>query len=207
MKAAATKSKEDRTKKVAQSDLPDVIKQLGYRAEKLKSGWVAYEVLGDRRFGPCRTQALLHDAIVAGNITVAGAADAVTEDTDFEVLSHDAAAAESEIDEEFTDLEEDVNKQKFLKGMAPKIPPVIQPIIDQVFEIERILKPDFASARDALIAGQENLSKLAHGNIKYFSEPDDKGKRVYRAGGVKVTITFEKEKISTEIDEDDTEKK
>lgn len=207
MKTAATKSKDERGKKVAQSEIPDVIKKLGYRAEKLKSGWVAYEILGDRRFGPCKTQALLHDAIIAENITVDGSDDAVLEDTDFEVLPNDADAPETEIDEEFTDLEEDVNKQKFLTGMAPKIPPVIQPIIDQVYEIERTLKPDFASARDALIAGQENLAKLAHQNIKYFSEPDDKGKRIYRAGGVKVTITFEKEKISTEIDEGDGETK
>jgi hypothetical protein len=47
MKTAGTAKRAPEKDKVAQSELPDVIKKLGYRAEKLKSGWVAYEILGD----------------------------------------------------------------------------------------------------------------------------------------------------------------
>lgn len=105
--------------------------------------------------------------------------------------------SESELEE----LAEGKGGKTYLPGAEPV---VVKALVEQVIEIEEVLKPEFASARDALMNGQTNLSKLAHENIQHFTPPDQDGKRVYEGGGVRVEITFEKEKIKGKvIDEDE----
>ncbi len=101
---------------------------------------------------------------------------------------------------ELGEMVADKKGNTFLPGTAPV---VIKAIVDQVIEIENNLKPKFVSAANALIGAKENLARLAHENIQHFSPADKDGKRVYRAGGVIVEITFEKEKISAKVEKDE----
>jgi hypothetical protein len=123
--------------------------------------------------------------------------------------SDSAASGESSIDgekklagAETALVEEDQNGNRFLPGSEIPVPKEIKPLIEKAKEIEKVLKPAFAKSRDALVTAQDKLSEIAHKNIEHFSEPDDKGTRTYKCGGVTVRITFEKEKITTKLDED-----
>jgi hypothetical protein len=110
---------------------------------------------------------------------------------------------ESEVIEAETELlDEDAEGNRYLPGQEVEVPVEIKPLIDKVREIEKVLKPNFAKSRDALVAAKDKVSELAHANIQYFSEPDEKGTRVYKSNGVMVSITFEKEKILTKLDEE-----
>lgn len=100
-------------------------------------------------------------------------------------------------------MDEDIDGQKILPGQETPVPVEIKPLIAKVKEIEKVLKPNFAKARDALTSAQDKLSELAHKNIEHFTEADDKGTRVYKFGGATVKITFEKEKILTKLDEEE----
>ncbi len=103
-------------------------------------------------------------------------------------------------DSSLGEMAADKKGNTFLPGTAPV---VVQAIVDQVIEIENNLKPEFGLVRDALVAAKENLARLAHENIQHFSPADEDGKRVYRAGGVIVEITFEKEKINAKVEKDE----
>lgn len=121
------------------------------------------------------------------------------------VLGPDSGENSNEgADSETAEMETDIKGNTFLPGTAPK---VIKPLVEQVYLIERTLKPDFAAARDALVAGQDELSRLAHENIQHFSPPNEKGERKYevpyKGGTVTVAITFQKEKIVTKIEDEE----
>lgn len=100
-------------------------------------------------------------------------------------------------------IDEDKDGNRFLPGNEIIVPKEIKPLIESVRKIEKILKPNFAKARDALTAEQDRVSELAHKNIEHFSEADEKGTRTYKYGGCIVKITFEKEKILTKLDEEE----
>jgi hypothetical protein len=88
---------------------------------------------------------------------------------------------ESEVIEAETELlDEDAEGNRYLPGQEVEVPVEIKPLIDKVREIEKVLKPNFAKSRDALVAAKDKVSELAHANIQYFSEPDEKGTRVYK---------------------------
>lgn len=106
----------------------------------------------------------------------------------------------SEVNSEMSEATEGKDGSGYLPGTAPI---VIKKLVNKAKQIETTLKPNFASARDALVAGKEELKMLAHENIDHFSEPDEDGTRTYHAGGVTIEITFEKEKIVTKLDDDD----
>jgi hypothetical protein len=112
-----------------------------------------------------------------------------------------ASGAESKTAETAV-IDEDKDGNRFLPGSEIPVPVAIKPLIQKAKEIETVLKPAFASARDALITAQDKLSEIAHKNIEHFSEPDEKGSRTYKCGGVIVKITFEKEKITTKLEDD-----
>lgn len=95
--------------------------------------------------------------------------------------------------------QEDSKGNTFLPSLEPV---VIKELVDAVFEVEQHLKPVFASARDDLKVINQRIMELSHRHIDLFSEPDEKGQRVYVAGGVVVKITFEKEKIVTKLEDD-----
>jgi hypothetical protein len=105
----------------------------------------------------------------------------------------------SGVDTELEEMESDSKGNTFLPGTAPV---VVKELIDCAKEIELVLKPDFGRARDALVAANDTLADLAHKHIDLFSEADASGTRVYKVGGVIISITFEKEKIKTKLVED-----
>lgn len=116
----------------------------------------------------------------------------VLEVSDSEVIESNS------VESELVEMEVDKDGNTFLPGTAPI---VIKELVDAVIELETNLKPAFASARDALIAKKNEISEISRANIGLFSEPDEKGVRVYKAGGIEVKITFEKEKILTKLEE------
>lgn len=117
------------------------------------------------------------------------------------VESVESESASSEVVTEF-EAETDAEGNTFLPGTAPI---VVKALVDQVKRIEIYTKPAFAVARDALVADTKELSRLAHENIQHFSKADEKGKRVYEVGDIRIEITFEKEKIKTKITKEDDE--
>jgi hypothetical protein len=103
----------------------------------------------------------------------------------------------SEVVSGMAEMESDKDGNTFLPGTAPI---VIAELVESAKRIELELKPEFSSARDALVEEQDNLKDLAHKHISHFSEADDTGKRTYKAGGVEISLTFEKEKILTKLE-------
>lgn len=113
-----------------------------------------------------------------------------------------SARGKGEVTSSFGEMETDKQGNTFLPGTAPV---VVKAIVDQVLKIEQDLKPAFGKARDALTAGKDELSRLAHENIQHFSPADENGKRSYKVtignDEISVEITFEKETITTKVKE------
>lgn len=101
-------------------------------------------------------------------------------------------------DEGIETINSDAKGNGYLPGTEPV---VVKPLIEKVKELETILKPNFAAARDALVKGKTELADLVHNNMQHFTKQPN-GEMVYSAAGATITVKMEKEVIKTDLDDE-----
>lgn len=177
----------------------DELKQLGFRLENLKSGFCAYEIHGERVFGPADSiQALLtHVKMNIGNkIELPKDGDSATA-----TASGDAPSETGDVDTEETELSADSNGNAFLPGTAPK---VNKQLSAAILKYHRI-KMDRVQLTAQETAAREEMTTIAHmHDALYVPDPKKPGTKIYRVDNViSRKKVVEEEKYTTEEVEDE----
>jgi len=160
----------------------DELKQLGWRTEKLGSGWSAYEINGDRRIGPARSLAALHTAVLleTGN------------KFELPAVVNDVDAAAGDVE-----LEENSKGERYLPGTAPIVNQELAAAIGKYHAI----KTDRVGLTNKEKEAKDELIALCHIHEKLFvPDPDNDDAKIYRAGDLVVRVSVKKtEEVKTEI--------
>ena len=149
----------------------DEIKQLGFRAEKLESGWSAYEISGDRVIGPA-------DSI-----------NALLTKVKLEIGDKFELPANGNVE-----LTETSTGQQFIPGTGPIVNKELTDAARAHFDTKNTRMEWSEKEKEA----KDTLIAVAHKYEDLFQTDEATGKRTYMAGDIEVELVVEeKENIKT----------
>ena len=169
----------------------DGLKQLGFRVENLGSGFSAYEIHGDRRFGPCDSlgelEKLVKDEI--GNkldLPTGGEAE-------------EAGEAEETGDKELT---ENKDGQQYIPGTGPIVNAELHKAALDHYQKKTTRMEWTEKEKEA----KDTLVFLCEKHADLFKLDEDTGKKTYTAGDIVVELdTKETVKVKTRLATDEDE--
>jgi hypothetical protein len=157
------------------------LRDLGFRVEKLGSGWSAYEIKGDRKFGPASSMNALSTQVKLA-------------------LEKDAALAKGDTGEEDLDsielekLETTSTGQMYAPGMEPEVIPELSKALISYHKI----KLERVSWSNKETEAKKTLRALLAKYDDKLNHDEESGLTTYQAGDVQVTLSVtETEKLET----------
>lgn len=195
-KTMSTTTTAEPKKKIGKTTLVDVaifdeLKQLGFRAEKLDSGWSAYEISGDRKIGPATSIKALATQV---KLEIGNKIELPDNDNQTEAASSNATAA----DTEEVELQADSNGNAFLPGTAPKVNKQLSAAILKYHEI-KMERVAWTAKETAAMDELEFVAKL-YENL-YVPDPKKPKTKIYKAGNIidRIVVTKETKHKTEEV--------
>lgn len=172
----------------------DELKQLGFRTEKLSSGFSAYEISGDRVFKANRMDALITQVKLALDTDKGKAAKSGN--------GAAAPAREPEEDLQFEKVKENGKGQPFLTGAEPMVPRALNTLIDDHHDAKREFTDATRRLNEAK-AKMEEEAELSKYDKLFKTHPNKKNTRYFDAGKILLLRKDENQRSYQTVDKDD----
>lgn len=192
-------------------DQMDEIASLGYRVDKVTSGFIASQTQGDGRVGPCESLVILYNEV---KVVSAGSKAGKKERTEGNGSGipaktidgmptsepNENTAAAPEKDDTTITLEVDPATGKpYLEGMAPAVNKQLSAAVIKQHEAKMVRV--HATAGETAANNEMKIIGKLHKNL-YMNDPKKPGTKVYKVGKIISRISPGEEKFTT-VKEDD----
>lgn len=170
----------------------DELKQLGFRMEKLSSGFSAYEISGERVFKADRMDALITKVKLAlANGDGNGKSGAAP-----------SPAREPEEDLQFEKVKENAKGQPYLDGAEPLVPRTLNVMVEDHHDAKR----EFADATRRLNEAKKKMEEeadLAKYDKLFKTHPNKKNTLYFDTGKILLLRKDENQRSYQTVDRDD----
>ncbi len=174
----------------------DELKNLGFRAEKLDDkGWTAFEINGDRTFGPAASLAALKTMVT---LAIGNKIELPKDDGETNTEGETLEAAD--IDTEEVELTESPDGNTYLPGQGPKVNRQLSAAIINYHRIklDRVaMTAKETAAKDEMKAIAQRFDDL------YVPDPKKPGTKIYRVDNIisRRAMTSEEKFTTEEVDD------